>query len=311
MVGEEVRGAQMFELAEVWQTATRTMVAPMRRNSAVVAAAALLALAGATPALAESNTPEGFGEPVYLALGDSVAAGAGAQPFVSGYPEQTGALLADGYNVAADKATPNADTDLQVVNYAMGGATTASLIQVQLPKAIALIEERLADRDPFNDVAAISVTIGGNDIFNPVVGACVLDTTPTDCQTVVDAVLAATEAGVAEILQRLTAAAGQHTEVIITTYYNPLGSCFLGQANPVVVDLGDAVLEGGAVAGLVEVTDGLNDRIRDAAASSGAQVAELYGELEDGQFVGGRDCLHPNLSGHTTIAGIVYDALAH
>jgi hypothetical protein len=32
--------------------------------------------------------------------------------------------------------------------------------------------------------------------------------------------------------------------------------------------------------------------------------------LTGGQFVGGRDCLHPNLAGHTTIAGVVYDAVA-
>jgi lysophospholipase L1-like esterase len=279
----------------------------MRRNSAVVAAAALLALAGAAPALAQSNRPERFGAPVYLALGDSVVTGAG-RPFVPGYPEQTGALLEHGYNVAADKATPNAATDFEVVNYAVGGATTASLIQVQLPKAVALIEERLADRDPFNDVAVISVTIGGNDLFNPVLRACVPETTPTGCQTVVDGVLAATEAGVAEILRRLTAAAGRHTEVIVTTYYNPLGFCALGQANPVAVTIADAVLEGGTVPGLVDVTDGLNNQIRDAAASSGAQVADLYGALRDGQFIG--DCRHPNQSGQTTIARVVYDALA-
>ena len=307
---ERRKRCQLFEYAGVWRVATGTMVAFMRRISAVVAAATVLALSGAMPALAGSSKPKGFGQPVYLALGDSVAAGAGAQPFVSGYPEQTGARLEQGYNVAADKATPNAATDFQVVNYAMGGATTVSLIQVQLPQAIALIEERRADRDPFNDVAVISVTIGGNDIFNPVVGACVLDTTPTDCQTVVDAALAATGAGVTEIFRRLTAAAGRHAEVIVTTYYNSLGSCFLSQVNPAAVAIGDAVLEGGAVAGLVEVTDGLNDRIRNAAASSGAQVAELYGALSGDQFVGGRDCLHPNLAGHTTIAGVVYDALA-
>jgi lysophospholipase L1-like esterase len=286
------------------------MVALMRRSSAVVAAVIVLTLAGATPAAAGSNTPERFGEPVYLALGDSVAAGVGAQPFVSGYPEQTGALLEQGYNVAADKATPHSATDFEVVNYAVGGATTATLIQVQLPKALALIEERQADRDPFNDVEVISVTIGGNDVFNPVVATCVLDTTPTDCQAVVDAVLAAAAAGVTEILRQLTAAAGRHTEVIVTTYYNPLGSCFLSQVNPAAVAIADAVLEGGTVAGLVDVTEGLNDRIRDAARSSSAQVAELYGALPGDQLVGGRDCLHPNLAGHTTIAGVVYDTLA-
>jgi lysophospholipase L1-like esterase len=283
----------------------------MTRVPAAVAVAAVLAVAGAAPALAESNaTPGRFGNPVYLALGDSVAAGAGARPFVTGYPEQTGALLEQGYNVAADKATPHAATDFDVVNHAVGGATTTTLIGVQLPKALALIEERQADRDPFNNVEVISVTIGGNDIFNPVVAACVLDTTPTDCQAVVDAALAAAAAGVAEILQQLTAAAGRRAEVIVTTYYNPLGSCFLSQVNPAAVAIGDAVLEGGPVAALVDVAEGLNDRIRDAAAASGAQVADLYGALVGNQFVGGRDCLHPNLAGHTTIAGLVYQALA-
>lgn len=281
----------------------------MTRIPAAVAAAAVLALAGAVPALAKSTTPERFGNPVYLALGDSVAAGAGAQPFVSGYPEQTGALLEQAYNAAADKATPHSATDVDVVNDAVGGATTATLIQAQLPAALALIGERRADRDPFNDVEVISVTIGGNDIFNPVVGACVLDATPTDCQAVVDAVLTTAAAGVTEILRQLTAAAGRHTEVIITTYYNPLGSCFLSQLNPAAVAIGDVVLEGGSF-GPVDVAEGLNDRIREAAAASGAQVAELYGALSGGQFVGGRDCLHPNLAGHTTIAGVVYAALA-
>ena len=42
-----------------------TMVALMRRGWTVVAAAAVLALAGATPASAKSKRPEGFGKPVY------------------------------------------------------------------------------------------------------------------------------------------------------------------------------------------------------------------------------------------------------
>ena len=100
------------------------MVALVISIPAAVAAAAVLALVGGVPALAESRAPEPFGKPVYLALGDSVAAGAGAQPFVSGYPEQTGALLEQEYNVAADKATPHATNDFDVVNYAVGGATT-------------------------------------------------------------------------------------------------------------------------------------------------------------------------------------------
>src|ERR1043165_7786918 len=52
----------------------RTMVALMRRSWVVVAVAAVLGLVGVAPAMAKSSRPERFGEPVYLALGDSVAA---------------------------------------------------------------------------------------------------------------------------------------------------------------------------------------------------------------------------------------------
>ena len=38
--------------------------------------------------------------------------------------------------------------------------------------------------------------------------------------------------------------------------------------------------------------------IREVAVAAGAQVAELYGELEAGQYVGGPDCLHPDQDGH-------------
>jgi hypothetical protein len=36
----------------------------------------------------------------------------------------------------------------------------------QLAKAVELIEERSGDRNPFNDVEIITVTIGGNDVYN-------------------------------------------------------------------------------------------------------------------------------------------------
>lgn len=282
----------------------------MTRLPVVVAAAVVLAVGSAGPALAQPHESDRFGAPVYLALGDSVPAGVGAQPYVTGYPEQVGALLEQGYNTAAGKATPHSATDIDVVNYAVGGATTATLIANQLPKAIELIEQRSADRDPFNDVEVSTVTIGGNDIFNPVVAACILTTTPAGCQPAVDAALAAVHARLIEILDQLTAAAGRGTEVVISTYYNPIGSCFLSQLNPAAVAIGDVVLEGGGVAGLLSVDDGLNDLIRHAAAATGAQVADLYGALAAGEFVGGRDCLHPNLAGHATIADVFYDTIA-
>ncbi len=281
----------------------------MKRLPVAVAATTVLALSAAAPTLARADEKILPGSPVYLALGDSVAAGAGAKKG-AGYPEQVGDLLLErGYNPAANKATPHTAARFEVTNYAVPGATTATLIAVQLPKAVQLIAQRDGDRDPLNDVEVVTVTIGGNDIFNPAVAACVLTTRPAGCQPVVDAALAASYARLNDILEQLTSAAGRDTEVVITTYYNPIGSCYLIERNPAAPDIADVVLEGGTVPGLLTVDEGLNDLIRRAAATTGAQVAELHGELGPGDLSG--DCRHPNQAGHTAIAEIVYDTIAH
>ncbi len=274
-----------------------------------VVAALLLGVGAAAPAMAQPHQPHPLGSPVYLALGDSVAAGVGAQPYVTGYPEQVGALLEEEYNTAANKATPNSSGDIETVNHAVGGATTSTLIATQLPAAAELILQRQGDRDPFNDVEVISVTIGGNDVFAPAVASCVLTAAPAACQPTVDGVLASAHRNLRTILGRLRPAAGRGTAVVVTTYYNPIVSCSLTQQNPAASRIGDVVLEGGTVPGhLTLLQDGLNDEIREAAAATRAQVADLYGALEPNQYLG--DCLHPNLAGHTTIAEIVYDTVA-
>lgn len=293
----------------MWRGAPSPTFRLMKRLRRAVVPALLLALAPAVPAAAAPGSPDHFGQPVLLALGDSVAAGVGAVPKTTGYPEQLLGALRAGYNTNADKATPGRTSPLEIRNVSMGGATTTSLLSAQLPAALDLIRARNEDRDPKNDVEVITVTIGGNDVFNPVIGACLLAPSPAGCQPTTDRQLAQVRANLTEILTRLTEAAGRRTEVVVTTYYNPLGSCALGQ-RPGAVALGDVVLEGGSIPGLLTLEDGLNDVIREAAAASGAQVAELYGELTAGQYVGGADCLHPNLSGHTTIAEQVYATLA-
>ncbi len=121
--------------------------------------------------------------------------------------------------------------------------------------------------------------------------------------------LAAAEAGLTAILEQLTEAAGRRAEVVVTTYYNPIGSCVLA-ANPAAVPVADAVLESGTVPGLVTVGVGLNDRIRRTAAGVGVQVTDLYGVLGATDLVGGADCLHPNAAGHQEIAEQAYDTLA-
>jgi lysophospholipase L1-like esterase len=280
----------------------------MMRKRVLVGFAALLPLVAAAPAAADPGAPHG--SPVYLALGDSVPAGIGAVPRVSGYPELLAAQLDRDYNPAADKATGQSLTDVELVNLAVPGATTATLIERQLAPALALIEARDGDSDPKNDVEVVTVTIGGNDLFSPVIAACIATPAPTGCQATVDTALAGVEQRLTAILGPLVAVAGRDTEVVVTTYYNPIGSCFLTGLNPAAPAIADVVLEGGTLPGLVSLQAGLNDVVREVAGATGAQVTDLYGELDAPQYVGGRDCLHPNAAGHQVITRELYATLA-
>jgi lysophospholipase L1-like esterase len=281
----------------------------MRRSLAVGIVGALVALGPSASAAAAPAGPDRFGEPVYLALGDSVPAGVGARPAQPGYPERLVELLEGGYDPAAGKATPNARAEFEIRNLAVSGATTASLIQLQLGPALALLEERDGTRHPFDDVEVVTVTIGGNDVFGPAQEACFLAAPPVGCQAALDVALAGVEERLTTILGALVAAAGRDTEVVVTTYYNPIGSCFLSERNPAAPRIADVGLEGGSLPGVLTLAAGLNDVIRQVAASTGAQVTELYGELGPDQYVGGQDCLHPNPAGHAEIAELVYATL--
>jgi lysophospholipase L1-like esterase len=274
----------------------------MKRLALVAAPALLFAFAPASPAAAAPATlPDRFEAPVYLALGDSIPEGNRGE----GYPDTLAPALTN-YNAAANKATPRKRTAFDLENIAIGGATTVSLIAQQLTPALQLIEARRADRDPFNDVEVITVTIGGNDLFNPVVGACILAV--NNCQGVVDAQLDQVATNLTRILTELADAAGRGTEIVVTTYANSVRYCPLAGV-PGAVEVAEAVLEGGTAPtrGLT-VDAGLNDIIRAAAASAGVQVVDLYGQLDATQFVG--DCTHPNAAGHAEYTNLIYGQLA-
>lgn len=280
----------------------------MKRLAFAAVPALLFALVPTSPAVAApAKIPDKFGAPIYLALGDSVPAGVGAIPKVSGYPELASAQLRAGYNTAANKATPNKSTPLELRNIAVGGATTTSLIGSQLQPALALIAERQADRDPFNDVEVITVTIGGNDVSTPIILACLIQPQGA-CQAVADQRLNLVRENLRSILSQLTSAAGRGTEVAVTTYYDPIPACLLG-TSPVARAVATAALESGSVpvVGLT-LEAGLNDVIRSAAAATGTQVIDLYGQLGTSDVL--NDCLHPNQVGHQKIADLTYATLA-
>jgi lysophospholipase L1-like esterase len=270
-----------------------------RRVTVVVAGILLLGLlTGSRPASAEPD-PAPIGRPLYLALGDSLAAGVGASdPTVTGYVPQLYELLRQ--QLACQPAGRPSCRSLALRNLGVGGATSTTLIATQLPAAVAELQARNNDRNPHNDVKVVTIDIGGNDLFGVVSSACATGPSP-ECAALIQARLEAFAVNFTLILGQLRAAAGPDTVLIAMTYYNPLPSCRLASLAP----LADAVLEGG-----LGVTVGLNDLIRSIAAAHGVLVAETYGQLGPGELVGGDDCLHPNDAGYQVITEAFAAALA-
>jgi lysophospholipase L1-like esterase len=235
--------------------------------------------------------------PLYLALGDSVAAGVGAQPpATEGYVPELHDLLAANVPCGDGQAL---GCRLGLLNLAVPGATTETLIDDQLPAALSVIRQRRATATPIDDVRLITLDIGGNDAFGPILQACSTDPQSPGCATRISTVLGAVATNFETIMSDLREAAGPDTTIAVMTYYNPLPACFLSAQT----SLANLVLEGGG-----PVPTGLNDIIRGRAAAHDTVVAETGPVIDANDLVGGRDCLHPNTSGHDNIAA-AFDAV--
>src|SRR3989304_8102751 len=99
----------------------------------------------------------------YLALGDSLGVGSGASdPATKGYVPLFRDFL---------ESEDAWDTDLLLNNLSIPGATSTTLISVQLPTAVAELEARNGDKKGNNDVKVGTVEIGGNDVV-ALLGGC-------------------------------------------------------------------------------------------------------------------------------------------
>lgn len=247
----------------------------------VIAVALVAVLAFARGGGTEMSEPPRYSW--YLALGDSLTAGAGAaRPAEDGYVGQVdGGLRAAG-------AQPD------TTNLAVPGATTRSMVSGgQLQSAVEFLQAR---RD---EPGLITISIGGNDgarLFAP----CAFGSIDM-CRRLAIEAIAASDRTLAMILEALDEAAGADTEIVVLTYYNPLRhpGCILHAHE----SLAASVLEGGAP---LDLPRSLNALIRDRAAGVGAAVADLSMLDASGLTP---DCLHPNATGHALIARQVLDAL--
>ena len=148
-----------------------------------------------------------------------------------------------------------------------------------------MLRERNANGSPRDDVRFVTITIGGNDIFTPIITNCFADPIPPrspTCVATIDRVLDSYEANLDRILRDLREAAGRHTTIVVTRYDNPLPACVLAH----LTVLGNDVLED-------DDLPGFNDRTAIVAARYGVEMANAFRRLGAGQMVGGSDCQHP------------------
>jgi lysophospholipase L1-like esterase len=270
-----------------------------RAVAALVAGLGVAVVAGTAAGATDATAAAGRApQPAtYLALGDSVAAGVGATSPDDGYVGRLHDTL-EAVRPCGNTGALGCTIDLD--NIAVPGATTTTLIAGQLPAAVALLTDRRQTPTPVDDVRLVTLDIGGNDVFNPVITACAPDPTSPTCAATIATQLRLVARNYDTILSGLRTAAGPDTTIAVMTYYNPLPGCRLAALSP----LADLVLEGGG-----PVPAGLNDIIRATAARYGAVVVETAPLIKVDDLVGGADCLHPDDSGHQKIAGAFADAI--
>jgi lysophospholipase L1-like esterase len=267
---------------------------------------ALLLFGAATASPATADPPTTPVAPVQLALGDSWPAGARAMPPSEGYVPQLYERLKEDFNCSGD-APEQAQAgcpQLQLVNIADGGETTPTLIRDQLPVAEDLLELRNGNLDPRDDVEVTTLHIGGNDVFTPVIGACltpdfiatgVLSDFP--CLSTINGLFNAYRANLTTVLSGLRNAAGDSdARIVIGTYDNPIFAPCPLAAIPRAHDLADIVLEGDSP----QLAQGLHDIMGEVAANYDVEVADVFGDLDGPQFWAG-DCLHPNNLGYDQV----------
>lgn len=271
-----------------------------RIRAALVTALTVAACAALAPAAMAAD-------PLQLSLGDSWGYGFGASvPAESGYVPVLYSQLKAGFDCSpSGNPKPGQGCGkLELTNLSVPGATTPTMIAGQLPQATSILQQRNGNSNPRDNVEVVTVSIGGNDVVNPILGACLGGLTPT-CAGVIASEFAAYQSDLNQALGALRAAAGPDARIVIGTYDDGISQCYLGGI-PGAPALATLVLEGLPA---TPFTAGIHDIMRAVGAVHGVEVAEVYGDLSPGDWVGGSDCLHPVDSGYAKVAQAFADVL--
>ncbi len=251
--------------------------------------------------------------PIYLALGDSLAAGVGASDFVAPRSTQLG-YVAHFANFLQGTAHGGIH---QLVNLAVAGEDTSTFFSAgQWQAALATIN------DPATDVQVVTLTLGGNNLLSlgqpgqPCDPRAAQGGPSPACLLAVQAVLQAFPSSYSTVLAALRSALDAEDaapeQIIVTTYANP----FSGTSNTEFAAALDVALLGKdlkidcqALSDPANV--GLNDLIACIGQQFGLSVADVYPT-----FAGKGPVLthiaqfdiHPNNAGYAQMATVVRSA---
>ncbi len=183
------------------------------------------------------------GTPVYIALGDSLAAAVGVDGYAAGYVSQVHRALS-----IRDGALYG------LHNFGITGETTGTMLRGgQLEDAIAFGSNR--------EVNLVTIDIGANDLLGHLASQhCAADTAAPACSSRIDASLESFSDNIEEILDRLATAFPDATIVFLQTY-NPFSLgfedevAFEAQSNEILSELNTIAADTAARHGVI-VADG-------------------------------------------------------
>ncbi|WP_332628411.1 GDSL-type esterase/lipase family protein [Halalkalibacter flavus] len=207
-----------------------------------------------------------------VALGDSITFGSGLEQGAKPFPS----LIGDG--------------NLEVTNLGVPGATSSDLV-----KSLGAASESLLNAD------VVTLTIGGNDLLQNEMIATILQT--QEIQVPEEQLYAEVHNIVTtytQNLQTIVAGIRQHTTapIVLYTIYNPFGP----SEDPFAQNL-HILAE--------QIVTSMNSGIQAVSGPSGSLVANAYASFANNQSaLMASDRIHPNASGHQTLASLADQLLA-